>query len=36
VPADDPAGRLLAALLDVADAAAGEPEPELVEAATPR
>jgi hypothetical protein len=26
VPVDDPAGRLLAAMLAVADAAAGEPE----------
>ena len=31
VPAEDPAGRLLAAMIDVADAAAADREPELVE-----
>ncbi len=33
VPADDPAGRLLAALLAIAGAAPEEREPELLEAA---
>ena len=31
VPVDDPAGRLLAAMIEVADAAAVDREPELVE-----
>lgn len=31
VPVDDPAGRLLAAMIEVADAAASDREPELVE-----
>jgi hypothetical protein len=31
VPVDDPAGRLLAAMIEVADAAATDREPELVE-----
>ena len=34
VPVDDPAGRLLAAMIAVADATAADHEPELVETGT--
>lgn len=34
IPVDDPAGRLLAAMIAVADATAADREPELVETGT--